>query len=114
MFDGSSRLIRFGGGKVTDYANDFWLISGPDGGEPGGYVTSPWYSPELETNIALAYVPFDLRAVGTRLTVHLPVEYAAADGSTAVEAEVVEVPFRPSVNPNARERARAKGIDFAD
>jgi len=59
-------------------------------------------------------VPFDLRAVGTRLTVHLPVEYAATDGSTAVEAEVVEVPFRPSVNPNARERARAKGIDFAD
>jgi hypothetical protein len=27
---------------------------------------------------------------------------------------VVNVPFRPSVNPNARERARAKGIDFAD
>lgn len=106
--------IRFGGGQVTDYSNDFWLISGPDGGEAEGYVTSPWYSPELETNIALAYVPFDLRAVGTRLTVHLPVEYAAADGSTAVEAEVVEVPFRPSVNPNARERARAKGIDFAD
>jgi len=68
--------IRFGGGQVTDYANDFWLVSGPEGGEPEGYVTSPWYSPELETNIGLAYVPFDLRAVGTRLTVHLPVEYA--------------------------------------
>jgi len=106
--------IRFGGAKVTDYANDFWLISGPDDGEPQGYVTSPWYSPELETNIALAYVPFDLRSIGTRLTVHLPVEYAAAHGSTAVPAQVVEVPFRPSVNPNARERARAKGMDFAD
>ena len=106
--------IRFGGGQVTDYANDFWLVSGPDGGKPKGYVTSPWYSPELETNIALAYVPFEMRAIGTRLTVHLPVEYAAANGSTEVEAEVVEVPFRPSVNPNARERARAKGIDFAD
>ncbi|MBW7471794.1 glycine cleavage T C-terminal barrel domain-containing protein [Marinobacter sp. F4218] len=106
--------LRFGGGAVTDYANDFWLISGPDGGKPQGYVTSPWYSPELETNIALAYVPLALQAVGTRLTVHLPVEYAAMDGSTDVEAEVVDVPFRPSVNPNARERARAKGIDFAD
>lgn len=106
--------IRFGGGQVTDYANDFWLISRPDGGAAEGYVTSPWYSPELETNIALAYVPFDQRALGTRLLVHLPVEYAGADGSTEVEAEVVEVPFRPSVNPNARERARAKGIDFAD
>ncbi len=106
--------IRFGGGQVTDYANDFWLISQADGGEPVGYVTSPWYSPELETNIALAYVPFELRTVGTHLTVHLPIEYAAADGSTDVGAEVVNVPFRPSVNPNARERARAKGIDFAD
>ncbi|BES72595.1 glycine cleavage T C-terminal barrel domain-containing protein [Marinobacter nanhaiticus D15-8W] len=106
--------LRFGGANVTDYANDFWLISRQAGEEPVGYVTSPWYSPELETNIALAYVPFELRDIGTRLVVRLPPEYAAPDGSTEVDAEVVEVPFRPSVNPNARERARAKGIDFAD
>jgi aminomethyltransferase len=106
--------IRFDGTPVTDYANDFWLISQTIGGEPLGYVTSPWYSPELEANIALAYVPIELRDIGTNLVVKLPAEYASPDGTTEVEAEIVEVPFRPSVNANARERARAKGIDFAE
>ncbi|GAA3586914.1 glycine cleavage T C-terminal barrel domain-containing protein [Marinobacter xestospongiae] len=106
--------LRLGGAPVTDYANDFWLVSERDGDEAVGYVTSPWYSPELETNIALAYVPWELRHLGTELNVRLPPEYAAADGSLDADAEVVEVPFRPSVNPNARERARARGIDFAD
>ncbi|MDX1757506.1 MAG: glycine cleavage T C-terminal barrel domain-containing protein [Marinobacter sp.] len=106
--------LTFGGAPVTDYANDFWLISASPGEDPVGYVTSPWYSPELGTNIALAYVPYELRHLGTQLVVKLPPEYAAQDGNLEVAAEVVEVPFRPSVNPNARERARAKGIDFAD
>ncbi|WP_203142470.1 glycine cleavage T C-terminal barrel domain-containing protein [Marinobacter mangrovi] len=106
--------LRFDGAPVTDYANDFWLISQAAGEEPVGYVTSPWYSPELETNIALGYVPYELRDIGTRLTVKLPPEYVGADGNLEVDAEVVNVPFRPSVNPNARERAKAKGIDFAD
>ncbi|NVK42470.1 MAG: aminomethyl transferase family protein [Oceanospirillaceae bacterium] len=106
--------LQFGGAAITDYANDFWLVADPENGEALGYVTSPWYSPELETNIALAYVPWRMRDIGTALKVRLPVEYAAADGATEVDATVVEVPFRPSVNPNARERARAKGIDFAD
>ncbi|MDX1457428.1 MAG: glycine cleavage T C-terminal barrel domain-containing protein [Marinobacter sp.] len=106
--------LRFDGAPVTDYANDFWLISQTVGEDPLGYVTSPWYSPELGTNIALGYVPYELRHAGTQLVVKLPPEYAASDGSLEVPAEVVDVPFRPSVNPNARERARAKGIDFAD
>lgn len=104
----------FGGSPVTDYANDFWLISDESDGTPVGYVTSPWYSPELETNIALGYVPWEMRALGTKLFIKLPIEFAAVDGSTEVEGEVVEVPFRESVNPNARERARSKGIDFAE
>ncbi|MCY4015094.1 MAG: aminomethyl transferase family protein [Gammaproteobacteria bacterium] len=106
--------IVFGGAPVTDYANDFWLISGAEGGDPVGYVTSPWYSPELETNIALAYVPWEMRGVGTALRVQLPDEYAdgAADG--LVRAEVVDVPFRPSVNPNIREVVHARGRDHAD
>ena len=105
--------IVFGGQPVTDYANDFWLVSGAEGGDPVGYVTSPWYSPELETNIALAYVPWEKRALGTRLQVHLPEVYS--DGSNEpVAAEVVEVPFRPSVNPNTREVVHAKGRDSAE
>ena len=106
--------ITFGGLPVTDYANDFWLISKAEGGEPVGYVTSPWFSPELEINIALAYVPLELRAVGTQLQVQLPEEYGMGYPDHTVAAEVVDVPFRPSVNPNAREVAKYKGKDWVD
>ncbi len=102
--------IVFGGRPVTDYANDFWLVTRGDGGDSVGYVTSPWFSPELETNIALAYVPCELRSVGTKLRLALPDEYAERAGE-AVSAEVVDVPFRPSVNPNSRELARSRGRD---
>ena len=106
--------IVFGGKPVTDYANDFWLVSPAGGGDPVGYVTSPWFSPELETNIALAYVPWEMRAVGTKLQVALPSIYRATPNAEHVAAEVVDVPFRPSVNPNAREVARAKGRDHVE
>jgi len=104
--------LKLGGRPITDYAPDFWLISERVDGDPAGYVTSPWYSPELETNIALAWVDVNLAPVGTKLFVWLPEEYASAPGQPA-EAEVVQVPFRPSVNPNAREVATAQGRDFA-
>ena len=102
--------IIFGGMPVTDYAHDFWLISAAEGDDPIGYVTSPWFSPELETNIALAYVPWEMRDIGTALSIYLPPEY----GDCAVPAEIVEVPFRPSVNPNIREVARRKGRDYVN
>ncbi|WP_119167657.1 glycine cleavage T C-terminal barrel domain-containing protein [Algihabitans albus] len=104
--------LRLGGKPIEDYANDFWLISGEGGGEALGYVTSPWYSPELGSNIAMGYVPLAQATLGTRLKVHLPDLYAESPGQ-AVEAEVVEMPFRPSVNPNAREIAKAEGRDAA-
>lgn len=104
----------FGGGAVTDYAHDFWLISSEPGGKAVGYVTSPWFSPELNTNIALGFVPWQLRDIGTQFYISLPAEYAAADGTTEVGARIVDLPFRKSANPNAREVARSKGIDFAD
>lgn len=34
-------------------------------------------------------------------------------GPTPVEGKVVEVPFRPSANPSARERAKTQGRDSA-
>lgn len=106
--------IVFGGNPVTDYANDFWLISNEQGEDPLGYVTSPWFSPELDTNIALAYVPWDMRHVGTKLQLKLPDPYGAGAPNNMVPAEVVEVPFRPSVNPNVREVVKNKGRDYAD
>jgi glycine cleavage system aminomethyltransferase T len=104
--------IKFGGKPITDYAPDFWLISAVDGGDPVGYITSPWYSPELQTNIALGYVPVGMQELGTRLSIRLPDEYAEVPG-IPVPGVVAEVPFRPSVNPNSREVAKQHGRDFA-
>ena len=104
--------ITLGGKEITDYAPDFWLVADTDGNDMG-YVTSPWWSPELETNIALAWVPWSSSEVGTKLLVKLPEEYSVTPGEP-VEGEVVDVPFRESVNPNKREVEAAKGKDFAE
>ncbi|GAA2097395.1 aminomethyltransferase family protein [Brevibacterium salitolerans] len=104
--------MRLGGKPIDDYAPDFWLISAEPGGAPVGYVTSPWYSPELESNIAMGYVPVAMTRLGTPVWVHLPDQYAETPGDP-VWGEVVEIPFRPSVNPNTRERLKEKGLDSA-
>lgn len=104
--------MKFGGRPIDDYAPDFWLISAVEGGDAVGYVTSPWYSPELGTNIAMGHVPVSLTTLGTELWVHLPDDYAEIPGSP-VRAEVVEMPFRPSVNPSQRERLKVQGLDAA-
>ena len=104
--------MAFEGRPVEDYASDFWLISGADGGDPVGYVTSPWYSPELETNIAMGYVPIAMSEIGTAVRVWLPEQYQTEPGKAA-SGRVVEIPFRPSVNPNAREIAKVQGRDAA-
>ncbi|MDA7430039.1 aminomethyl transferase family protein [Primorskyibacter aestuariivivens] len=104
--------MTLGGQPITDYAPDFWLIQ-DEQGRRCGYVTSPWYSPELETNIALGYVPYALSDIGTRLAVELPETYADESGEP-VPAEVVDVPFVSSENPSARERAKSHGRDSAE
>ena len=104
--------ITLGGKEITDYAPDFWLIADDDGKDVG-YITSPWWSPELETNIALAWVPWNASEVGTKFQVRLPDEYSESPG-VPVGAEVVNVPFRESVNPNKREVQIVKGLDYAD
>ena len=104
--------ITLGGKEITDYAPDFWIVTDTNGDEMG-YVTSPWWSPELGTNIALAWVPWSSSEVGTKLLVKLPDEYSVTPGEP-VEGEVVNVPFRESVNPNKREVEASKGKDFAE
>ncbi|MFU8866956.1 aminomethyl transferase family protein [Natronococcus sp.] len=114
--------LKMAGEPVRDYAPDFWLISDPDTGEECGYVTSPWYNPELETNLALGFVPAekldgDVRDVydgdiETEFEVHLPDEYAEEPGEP-VYAKVSEVPFKPSVNPSAREQAKLNAREEA-
>ena len=83
-------------------------------------MTSPWWNPELETNIGLGFVPAEKLEAETdanlndevyeedldlEFAVHLPDEYAEEDGEPAY-ATVAEVPFKESVNPSAREQAK--------
>lgn len=104
--------LRFGGRPITDYAPDFWLVSDRER-RRCGYVTSPWYSPELATNIALAFVPPTAAEPGTQLLVELPEAYSERSGEPA-QAVVCEVPFRDSVHPSAREQVRTRGFDSAE
>jgi glycine cleavage system aminomethyltransferase T len=109
----SNQLVGFklGGKPIDEYAPDFWLVS-EDGKTPIGYLTSPWYSPELKTNIAMGYVPYEKKDIGNKFKFHLPDQYCDVAGQP-VDGEIVEIPFRPSVNPNAREIAKSKGRDTA-
>ncbi len=38
--------LELGGKPIDDYAPDFWLISNDSGGDPVGFITSPWWHPE--------------------------------------------------------------------
>ena len=78
-----------------------------------GYISSPWWSPELNTNVGLGWVPWTSSEIGTKLQVRLPDEYSESSG-VPVEGEIVDVPFRESVNPNKREVQKDKGLDYAD
>jgi aminomethyltransferase len=104
--------LVLGGKPIDDYAPDFWLVCAEGSDDPVGYVTSPWWSPELETNIAMAHVPNALSELGTELRVLLPDTYADVPGEP-VAARVVDMPFRASVNPNTREKLREQGLDAA-
>ncbi len=77
--------ITMGGERQTWYNEDFYLVHAD--GEPQGYVTSSFWSPALNTNIALAMMPIEYTEIGTKLTVALP-----KDGM--VDAKVVPVPFK--------------------
>lgn len=86
--------LKMGGNQIRWYNSDFWYVY-PAGGtnEPVGYVTSAFYSPKLECNIALAMVSIEYSEVGTALAVDMPGE--ANDEYT--RAEVHPTPF---VDPN--------------
>ncbi len=103
--------LELGGKPIEEYAPDFWLISPENGGDPVGFITSPWYHPEKKKNIAMGYVPFDGTLnnngfpkgnVGTKYKVHLPQNYSDKPGMP-VDAVIVDIPFKESFNANTRE-----------
>lgn len=87
--------LRLGGEPITWYIADFYHVL--SGGETVGYVTSAWYSPTQESNIAFAFVPVAYSELGGKLEVVLPKRYAP-DGKP-VEAEVVKTPFKKPDSP---------------
>jgi len=112
--------LKMAGEPIRDYAPDFWLVSDPETGEECGYMTSPWWNPDLETNIGMGYVPAEMLQAETdtplddriyeedldiEFQVHLPDEYAEEPGEP-VFATLAEVPFKESVNLSAREQAK--------
>jgi glycine cleavage system aminomethyltransferase T len=112
--------MKMAGEPIRDYAPDFWLISDPETGDEIGYMTSPWWNPELETNIGMGFVPAEMIEAETdaplndavydeeldlEFNVHLPDEYTEEPGEP-VFATAAKVPFKESVNPSAREQAK--------
>ena len=112
--------MKMAGEPIRDYAPDFWLVSDPDSGEEVGYMTSPWWNPDLETNIGMGFVPAEMiesetdvplddsvydEELDLEFRVHLPDEYADEPGEP-VFATAAKVPFKESVNPSAREQAK--------
>ena len=78
--------LRVGGEPIVWYNEDFYLVKDTDTGDDVGYVTSAFWSPALESNIALAVMPPSHWRRGTKVRVQLP-----KDG--IVDGEVVRVPF---------------------
>ena len=87
------------------------MVSETNESKPVGFITSPWYHPEKNQNIAMGYVPFDGTlnkngfpkvSPGKKYKVHLPNCYSETPG-VPVDAVVVDIPFTDSFNPNTRE-----------
>ena len=112
--------LKMAGEPIRDYAPDFWLVSDPETGEECGYITSPWWNPDLETNIAMGHVPAEKieevtdtplndeiydEELDLEFQVHLPDEYSEEPGEPTY-ATVATVPFKESANPSAREQAK--------
>jgi aminomethyltransferase len=78
--------LRVGGEPITWYNEDFYLVKDSDSGDDVGYVTSAFWSPKQDSNIALAVMQRSHWRRGTKVKVQLP-----RDG--IVDAQVVRVPF---------------------
>ena len=78
--------VKMGGAPITWYNEDFYLVKGADSDADIGYVTSAFWSPNLQSNIALAVMPRSHWRRGTPVRVQLP-----ADG--VVDGEITRVPF---------------------
>lgn len=77
--------LVMGGAPLTWYNPDFWLVQEPQSGRDVGYISSAFWSPKMNANIALAMLPVAFSDIGTELRAALPNE--------TVTATVHPVPF---------------------
>lgn len=82
--------IRMGGKPITWYPSDYYHVYDAGGKQLVGYLTSAWFSPTQDSNIAFAFVPTLFTELGTALKVAMPDVY----GGGLVDAEVVQTPFK--------------------
>ena len=87
--------LEMGGDPIVWYNEDFYLVHDDSGDHACGYITSCFYSPNLDANIALAMVPVAYSNEGTVLRAALP--------NGTVDAQVVKTPF---VDPKKRKPAQ--------
>jgi len=99
--------LRMGGDPITWYQADFYHVFSK--GQLVGYVTSAWFSPTQNANIALAMLPADLSKIGTVLDVSLPKLYSDAP---TVKAIVEKTPFRAPAKGNEGTGLRQTGSKF--
>jgi len=99
--------LRMGGKPITWYAADFYHVFHQ--GQLVGYVSSAWFSPTQESNIALAMLPADLTKLGTELEVALPSMYS---DSPTVRASVEKTPFRQPAKGNEGTGLKQTGSKF--
>jgi glycine cleavage system aminomethyltransferase T len=99
--------LRMGGDPITWYAADFYHVFHK--GQLVGYVSSAWFSPAQNSNIALAMLPADLTAIGTELEVSLPKLYS---NTPTVAATVEKTPFREPAKGNEGTGLRTTGSKF--
>ena len=89
--------LKMGGKPIIWYNEDFYHVY--HGDEIVGYVSSAFYSPNLDSNIALAMVPTEYAADGTQFRVALPQE--------TVDAEATPTPF---VDPKKEKPAQKLSV----
>jgi len=99
--------MRMGGDPITWYQSDFYHVF--SNGQLVGYVTSAWFSPTQNSNIALAMLPVDLAKIGTDLEVSLPKLYS---NTPTVKATVEKTPFRAPAVGNEGTGLRTTGSKF--
>lgn len=81
--------LRIGGKPISWYIADFYHVMYK--GELVGYVTSAWWSPEQNSNVALAMLPAEYTQYGQDLEVALPTMYSDNPTEYAV---VEKTPFK--------------------